>query len=61
MDNDTVIKVENLHKKFCRSLKRLALNRNGSGSMFYGSVDVAFDICDKFGIIKLLKSLAMTF
>ena len=32
MDKDTVIKVENLHKKFCRSLKR---------SMFYGSVDVA--------------------
>lgn len=32
MDSDTVIKVENLHKKFCRSLKR---------SMFYGSVDVA--------------------
>lgn len=32
MDNDTVIKVENLHKKFCRSLKR---------SMFYGSIDVA--------------------
>lgn len=32
MDKDTVIKVENLYKKFCRSLKR---------SMFYGSVDVA--------------------
>jgi len=32
MDQDTVIKVENLSKKFCRSLKR---------SMFYGSVDVA--------------------
>jgi ABC-type polysaccharide/polyol phosphate transport system ATPase subunit len=32
MNNDTVIKVENLSKKFCRSLKR---------SMFYGSVDVA--------------------
>ncbi|MBM3256620.1 MAG: ABC transporter ATP-binding protein [Candidatus Moranbacteria bacterium] len=32
MDQNTVIKVENLHKKFCRSLKR---------SMFYGSVDVA--------------------
>jgi len=35
MDKDTVIKVENLHKKFCRSLKR---------SMFYGSVDVARDM-----------------
>lgn len=32
MDKDVVIKVENLSKKFCRSLKR---------SMFYGSVDVA--------------------
>jgi len=32
MDKNVVIKVENLHKKFCRSLKR---------SMFYGSVDVA--------------------
>lgn len=32
MDKDVVIKVENLHKKFCRSLKR---------SMFYGSIDVA--------------------
>lgn len=32
MDKDTVIKVENMSKKFCRSLKR---------SMFYGSVDVA--------------------
>lgn len=32
MDKDTVIKVENLSKKFCRSLKR---------SMFYGTLDVA--------------------
>jgi len=32
MDKDTVIKVENLSKKFCRSIKR---------SMFYGSLDVA--------------------
>lgn len=70
MDKDTVIKacpvrslpqaltrghgVENLHKKFCRSLKR---------SMFYGSVDMArnitgttFDICDNFVIIKLPKT-----
>lgn len=38
MDKDTVIKVENLSKKFCRSLKR---------SMFYGSLDVAKNM---FGI-----------
>jgi len=46
MDKDTVIKacpvpghgIENLHKKFCRSLKR---------SMFYESVDVARNM---FGI-----------
>jgi len=31
MSNDTVVKVENLSKKFCRNLRR---------SMFYGSVDV---------------------
>jgi|GEM_PF-2957370 len=65
MDKDTIVKacpvlghgIENLHKKFCRSLKR---------SMFYGSVDVArsmldaaFDICDNFAIIKLLKPPAL--
>jgi lipopolysaccharide transport system ATP-binding protein len=32
MDSDVVLKVEGLHKKFCRSLKR---------SMAYGSIDVA--------------------
>lgn len=31
MENDTVLKVENLSKKFCRTLKR---------SLFYGTVDI---------------------
>lgn len=31
MDNDTVLKVENLSKKFCRTLKR---------SLYYGTVDI---------------------
>lgn len=35
MDNNIVIKVEGLHKKFCRNLKR---------SMFYGALDVARDM-----------------
>ena len=35
MNSDVVIKVENLHKKFCRNLKR---------SMFYGTLDVARDM-----------------
>lgn len=38
IEKDTVIKVENLHKKFCRSLKR---------SMAYGTVDIARNM---FGI-----------
>jgi len=33
--NDTVIKVEGLHKKFCRHLRR---------SMFYGTLDVTRDM-----------------
>ncbi len=40
MDSDVVIKVEGLHKKFCRNLRR---------SMFYGSLDVARDM---FGISR---------
>ena len=35
MDSDIVIKVEGLHKKFCRNLRR---------SMFYGTLDVARDM-----------------
>lgn len=42
MDKDTVIKVEGLSKKFCRSLKR---------SLFYGSLDIGRDMlgitCDR--------------
>lgn len=45
MDKDTVIKVENLSKKFCRSLRR---------SMFYGSLDVARDM---FGISRNREKL----
>ena len=46
MNTDTVIKVENLYKKFCRLLKR---------SMFYGSVDVTRNIINflTFSIILL--------
>ena len=33
--SDTVIKVEGLHKKFCRSLRR---------SMYYGTIDAAKSI-----------------
>lgn len=40
MDNDVVIRVEGLHKKFCRNLRR---------SMFYGSLDVSRDM---FGISR---------
>ena len=40
MDEDIVIKVEGLHKKFCRNLRR---------SMLYGSLDVARDM---FGISR---------
>lgn len=36
MNNDIVVKVEDLHKKFCRSLRR---------SMFYGAADVLGGIC----------------
>ena len=35
MDENVVIKVEGLHKKFCRNLRR---------SMFYGTLDVARDM-----------------
>lgn len=38
MDDDVIIKVENLHKKFCRSLKR---------SMAYGTVDLSRNFLGK--------------
>ncbi len=48
MDNDTVIKVEGLYKKFCRSIKR---------TLFYGSMDLARSILGiPFNTGKLRKS-----
>jgi lipopolysaccharide transport system ATP-binding protein len=48
MDNDTVIKVDNIHKKFCLNLKR---------SIFYGTLDVFRNMFGiSYDLTKLRKS-----